>query len=94
MVVKVVSIVEHSLNKHENAEFAAKVAESWTTERRDYLLKQLFMIEKAIDEGNHTAYRKSFHFLRLALEAQKETLDKLHEKMLFTEAENDDTNAG
>lgn len=85
MAIKVVSIVAHMLDKHDNPEFAADVAKDWTADRRDYLLEKLSRIESSIDRGDHVAYRIAYNQLKKAIERQKETLDKLHEIMMFTD---------
>lgn len=86
MSIKVVQIVGHSLNKHNNPEFALKVMQDWTTERQNYFLSRLDWIEKSLDQGNHEAYRIAFNQLQDSIKNQKATLDKLHDKILFDDA--------
>ncbi|EXE12709.1 hypothetical protein J559_3006 [Acinetobacter sp. 983759] len=43
-------------------------------------------MEKSIDSGNHEAYRIAFNQLKSAITSQKDTLDKVHD-MLIYEAE-------
>lgn len=85
MALKIVSIVGHALNKHENPEFAVKVMKDWTAERRDYFLEKLDWMQSSIDKGNREAYRIAHNQLKVAIVNQKETLDKLHDKIIFTE---------
>ena len=50
---------------------------------RDYFLSRLDWMEKSIDKGNHEAYRIAFNQLKLAIENQKNTLDKVHDLLIY-----------
>lgn len=69
--------------RHDNAEATIEKLQEWTTDRRDYFLSKLDWMEKAIDSGNHEAYRIAFNQLKLAIENQKNTLDKVHDLLIY-----------
>ncbi len=82
---KITDTVDLLLNRHDNADATKEVLERWTSEKRDFFLNHLKEMEKALDNKNHHGYRLHFNQLAEALKAQKETLDKLHFMLLFTE---------
>lgn len=48
-----------------------------------FFLSKLDWIEKSIDSGNHEAYRIAFNQLKTAIENQKNTLDKVHDLLIY-----------
>lgn len=80
---KITDTIDLLLNRHDNAEATAAALQNWTTEKRDFYLSKLELMEKSIDNGNHEAYRIAFNQLKEALKAQKDTLDKVHSMLLF-----------
>lgn len=83
MSKKITDRVKFCLNRHNDANSAYRETQEWTGERLDFFLSKLDWIEKSIDKGNHESYRIAFNQLKTALENQKQTLDKLHNIMLF-----------
>lgn len=69
--------------RHDNAEATVEKLQEWTADRRDYFLSRLDWMEKSIDNGNHEAYRIAFNQLKLAIENQKNTLDKVHDLLIY-----------
>ena len=87
MARKITDTVDLLLNRHDNAEATAQALEKWTTEKRDFYLSKLAWLEKSLDEGNHENYRIAFNQLKQALTDQKQTLDKLHDMLLFSNSD-------
>ena len=83
MTKKITDKVKFSLNKHNDADTASKDLEDWTAERRDFFLSKMDWMQSSLDKGNHEAYRIAFNQLKSAIENQKNTLDKLHEIIIF-----------
>ncbi|MGK9154500.1 hypothetical protein E3H47_04960 [Acinetobacter radioresistens] len=83
---KITQRISLLLHRHNNTEATVKELEQWTAERRDFFLSKLDWMEKSIDSGNHEAYRIAFNQLKSAITSQKDTLDKVHD-MLIYEAE-------
>ncbi|AWV87037.1 hypothetical protein ABLB95_15410 (plasmid) [Acinetobacter radioresistens] len=83
---KITQRISLLLHRHNNTEATVKELEQWTAERRDFFLSKLDWMEKSIDSGNHEAYRIAFNQLKSAIISQKDTLDKVHD-MLIYEAE-------
>ena len=69
--------------RHNNAEATIEKLQEWTTDRRDFFLSKLDWIEKSINSVNHESYRISFNQLKTAIENQKNTLDKVHDLLIY-----------
>ncbi|WP_336939343.1 hypothetical protein [Acinetobacter modestus] len=83
MSKKITDRVKFCLNRHNDANSAKLELQQWTDERRNFFLSKMDWIEKSLDQGNHEAYRIAFNQLKLAINQQKETLDKVHDIILF-----------
>ena len=83
MSKKITERVKICLNKHHDADGAKKQLEEWTFERKNFFLEKMDWMESSLDKGNHEAYRIAFNQLKAAIENQKNTLDKLHDIILF-----------
>ena len=81
--MKIQDKIKLLLNKHNDADATALALNEWTTERRDFFLSKLDWMQSSIDKGNHEAYRIAFNQLKSAIENQKNTLDKVHELLMF-----------
>lgn len=81
--MKITDKVKLLLNRHNDPDATAKALEQWTAERRDFLLSKLDWIQSSIDQGNHEAYRIAYNQLADAIKNQKNTLDKVHELLMF-----------
>lgn len=89
MSKKITDRVRFCLNRHNDAGSAKAALQEWTVERRNFFLSKMDWIEKSLDQGNHEAYRIAFNQLKLAITQQKETLDKVHDIMLFEDNQKD-----
>ena len=83
MSKKITDRVKFSLNKHHDADSAKKELEEGTFERKNFFLEKMDWMESSLDKGNHEAYRIAFNQLKAAIDNQKNTLDKLHDIILF-----------
>ena len=85
MSKKITDRVKFALNKHGNPDVAKENMQDWTEERKEFFLSKLDWMQSSLDKGNHEAYRIAFNQLKDAIENQKNTLDKLHDILLFDE---------
>lgn len=69
--------------RHDNAEATIEKLQEWTTDRRDYFLSKLDWLQDSLNKGNHEAYRIAYNQLKMAIQQQKDTLDKVHDMLLF-----------
>lgn len=81
--MKITDKVKLLLNRHNDTDATAKALEQWTAERRDFFLSKLDWMQSSIDQGNHEAYRIAYNQLADAIKNQKNTLDKVHELLMF-----------
>lgn len=80
---KITQRISLLLHRHNNADATSEELENWTAERRDFLLSKLDWLQDSIDKGNYEAYRIAFNQLKMAIQKQKETLDKVHDMLIF-----------
>ena len=85
MSKKITDRVKFCLDRHNDADSAKESMQEWTAERRDFFLQKMDWMESSLDKGNHEGYRIAFNQLKAAIENQKNTLDKLHDILLFNE---------
>jgi len=82
---KITQRVSLLLHHHNNADATSEELKKWTTERMNFLLSKLDWLQDSIDKGNHEAYRIAYNQLKMAIQNQKETIDKVHDMLLFEE---------
>lgn len=80
---KITDKIDLLLVRHNNADATQEALKEWTAERRDFFLSKLDWLQDSIDKGNHEAYRIAYNQLKKAIQQQKDTLDKVHDKLLF-----------
>ena len=82
---KITDEVRLTWQRHNNADATIDRLQHWTFEKQNYFLSRLDWIEKSLDNGNHEAYRIAFNQLKTALQQHKQTLDKVHELLIYKE---------
>lgn len=87
MTHKITDKIKLLLNKHNNPQATAESLKTWTTERRDFFLEKMDWMESSLDKNNHEAYRIAFNQLKAAVKNQKETLDKVHDLLIFDDSD-------
>lgn len=84
---KITQRIKLLLHRHNDTNATQKELENWTADKRDFFLEKLDWMQDSIDKGNHEAYRIAFNQLKQAINEQKNTLDKVHDMLLFEENE-------
>lgn len=75
------------LVRHKNADATQQALKEWTKDRRDFFLSKLDWLQDSLNKGNHEAYRIAYNQLKKAIQQQKDTLDKVHDMLLFEDDE-------